>query len=234
VNLKGAFPRGCQIKQALNLVDRDQVDPSAMLHFWQSLGGTAANSTVGPTPEGARTVAVHLARPLAELLRGVMKRSDNPLTRLVYLQLGATDTTRPTRQAAEARVRAWLQKNKIDDSSLVIDNGSGLSRSERFSPQLLGQVLLRSAQGRHAPELMSSLPLAGVDGTLSRRMKGGPAEGRARLKTGTLRDAVGLAGYVLDANNRQWVVVALLNHPKANAQGRPVLDALITALAQQP
>ena len=61
----------------------------------------------------------------------------------------------------------------------------------------------------------------------------GPAAGRARLKTGTLRDAVGLAGYVPDASGRIWVVVALVNDPQAAARGRPVLDALVDWVAMQ-
>ncbi len=63
---------------------------------------------------------------------------------------------------------------------------------------------------------------------------GGPATGKARLKTGTLRDAVGLAGFVPDASGKPWVFVALLNHPEAAAKGRPVLDALVAWVARQP
>ena len=65
------------------------------------------------------------------------------------------------------------------------------------------------------PELMSSLPVAGIDGTL-RRSKGVP--GRAHLKTGSLRDVVGVAGYVLADSGRRYVVVAIVNHPNANAR----------------
>jgi D-alanyl-D-alanine carboxypeptidase/D-alanyl-D-alanine-endopeptidase (penicillin-binding protein 4) len=72
------------------------------------------------------------------------------------------------------------------------------------------------------PELMSSLPVAGVDGTLS-RSKGTP--GRAHLKTGSLRDVVGIAGYVLADSGRRYVVVAIVNHANANG-ARPALDAI--------
>ena len=72
------------------------------------------------------------------------------------------------------------------------------------------------------PELMASLPVGGVDGTLRRaRMQ----TGRAHLKTGSLRDVAGIAGYVLSASGRRYVVVAVINHPNANA-ARPALEAL--------
>jgi len=75
--------------------------------------------------------------------------------------------------------------------------------------------------------------LAGVDGTLRRRLKGSPAEGRARLKTGSLRDTVALAGYVPDRRGRTWVLVAFLNDEQAGRRGRPVLDALADWVARQ-
>jgi D-alanyl-D-alanine carboxypeptidase/D-alanyl-D-alanine-endopeptidase (penicillin-binding protein 4) len=237
VRLQGAFPRGCTVRPALNLVDRDWLDPQALLQLWRQLGGEAGQAGLGGTPAEARVLASHQARPLAELLRGAIKRSDNALTRLVYLELGATaPATRAgdgTRERAAARVEAWLKHKGIDSRSLVLDNGSGLSRSERLSPMLLAQVISAALAGRHAPDWLAGLPLVGVDGTMGRRLRGTPAEGRARLKTGTLNNVVGLAGVVSDARDRPWVVVALLNHPQAAAKGRPVLDALIAQLAAQ-
>ncbi|HEX2011471.1 MAG TPA: D-alanyl-D-alanine carboxypeptidase/D-alanyl-D-alanine-endopeptidase, partial [Roseateles sp.] len=174
-------------------------------------------------------------RPLAEAMRGMMKSSDNPLTRIVYLRLGAAAAApgEDTRAAAERVVRAWFAEQGIADMGLVLDNGSGLSRSERITAAQMAGVLLASQKGKHGPELLVTLPVAGVDGTLSRRLKDSPATGRARLKTGTLSTAVALAGYVPDAGGRTWVVSAMLNDPKAAAQGRPVLDALIDWLARQ-
>jgi D-alanyl-D-alanine carboxypeptidase/D-alanyl-D-alanine-endopeptidase (penicillin-binding protein 4) len=72
-------------------------------------------------------------------------------------------------------------------------------------------------------ELMSSLPISGLDGTL-RRSRATP--GLAHLKTGSLRDVNGVAGYVLSDSGRRYVVVAIVNHPQA-AAARPALDALV-------
>ena len=104
----------------------------------------------------------------------------------------------------------------------MIVNGSGLSRESRLSAGLLGRLLGAAWSSPVMPELMSSLPVAGVDGTL-RRSKGTP--GRAHLKTGSLRDVVGVAGYVLADSGRRYVVVAVVNHANANA-ARPALDAI--------
>ncbi len=236
LKLQGAFPAGCHQRAPLQLVDRQWLVTHAVRQLWTELGGTMAPGDVeAAAPPGAVVLATHRGRPLAEVLRGVMKRSDNALIRLVYLQLGAeaAQAGEPTLAAAERVVRDWLAAHRVDAGALVLDNGSGLSRRERVSPALLAGVLRAGQAGAQAPELLGTLPVAGVDGTLSRRLKDSPAAGLARLKTGTLHDAVGLAGFVPDASGRPWVFVALLNHPEAARKGRPVLDALVDWVAGQ-
>ena len=74
------------------------------------------------------------------------------------------------------------------------------------------------------PELVASLPAIGIDGTLKKRsLRSG---GSAHLKTGSLRDAAGVAGYVDGASGRRYVVVAIANHANAGA-ARPAFDALV-------
>ena len=78
------------------------------------------------------------------------------------------------------------------------------------------------------PELAASLPVTGTDGTLKRSK----AQAWAHLKTGSLRDVAGIAGYVDGRDGQRWVVVALVNHPQAN-RARPVLDAVVDWASQQ-
>ena len=73
------------------------------------------------------------------------------------------------------------------------------------------------------PEFVSSLPIVGVDGTMRRRSG---AAGSAHIKTGLLADTRAIAGYVLAASGKRYVVVALINHPNAGA-AQPALDALL-------
>ncbi len=119
------------------------------------------------------------------------------------------------------------------DASTLHDlhDGSGLSRSERVTPRQLALMLKAPHAGRQAPELMLSLPVAGVDGTLRQRLKTGPATGLARLKTGTLRNVAALAGYVPDAQGKLWIMAAMVNHDNAE-KARPALDALVDWVAQ--
>jgi D-alanyl-D-alanine carboxypeptidase/D-alanyl-D-alanine-endopeptidase (penicillin-binding protein 4) len=119
-----------------------------------------------------------------------------------------------------------LQQDRLDFPELVIENGSGLSRSERISAGSLARLLAAAWAGQLMAEFAGSLAIAGVDGTARSRLVGTAAAGRAHLKTGSLRGVRGVAGYVLDNAGRRWIVVFIANHPDAAAT-RPVQDALL-------
>jgi D-alanyl-D-alanine carboxypeptidase/D-alanyl-D-alanine-endopeptidase (penicillin-binding protein 4) len=247
VVLQGTFPRNCARTYAINLVDRNDYVSRLVRQLWTQLGGTISGSAVeGRTPEDARLLAEHSARNLPELVRDINKPSDNALARTLYLSLGALEAdpvlgSKPpanlgadsTLVRADAAVRAWLRERGISDDGLVIENGSGLSRLERVTAQQMAGILAAGQKSPWAPEFIASLPLAGLDGTLKRRLKGTAAEGKARLKTGTLRNVVALAGYVPDAEGRQCVVVAIINDEHTgNGKGRAVLDTIIDWVAR--
>lgn len=249
IHLKGAFPRNCKTTAQLNLLDKGDYIDRHFRAVWKQLGGTFSGSfkeaetptTMPVNGLNMGVLAVHQGRTFAEVVRDINKKSDNALTRLAYLNLGvprifnsfpsAANTT-PTLARAEAAVRAWTARNNIDSDGLVIENGSGLSRLERTSPQQLGSMLDVAWRSDYAPEFMSSLPVVALDGTMRNRLKLSIAAGRARLKTGTLRNVVALAGYVNDANNTPHVVVAMINHDNTPNGGARILDALIDWVAQ--
>jgi D-alanyl-D-alanine carboxypeptidase/D-alanyl-D-alanine-endopeptidase (penicillin-binding protein 4) len=91
-----------------------------------------------------------------------------------------------------------------------------------MTPQALAQLLQWVWAQPFMPELMASLPLTGVDGT----MKRSKSTASAHLKTGSLRDVMGIAGYVEAGQGQRYVLVAMVNHANAH-QARPVMDALI-------
>ncbi len=242
IALQGRFPKNCEAAASLQLLDRDVTAERQVRAVWASLGGVwtqpPSRATEATATNGAWQVARHQSRPWGEVLRGMNKNSDNALTRLLYLQLGVadkdSDPNRRTIELAHRSVERWLDDQGIARPGLVMDNGSGLSRSERIAPRTLARMIQATLAGPHAPELLMSLPVAGVDGTMRRRLKGTPAEGWARLKTGTLKNVNALAGTVRDTRGDTWVVVAFVNHDDANREGkgRVVLDALIEWVAR--
>ena len=262
VVLHGTFPKNCSTTTNVNVLDRHDYTARLFRATWRSLGGSFGGDVVealapaplsGPAPaasaigaDGSRLLTDHVARALPELLRDQNKNSDNTLARLLYLSLGSQETdtwfgshplppavpASSTALRAEQVVRAWFQRHQIDDSGLVIENGSGLSRTERLRPIQLAAVLQAASQSPWAPEFLASLPIAGLDGTMRRRLRDGPATARARIKTGTLNDVVAIAGFVPDANNQMCIVVGIINSEQAaHGVGRAVLDALIDWVA---
>ena len=107
------------------------------------------------------------------------------------------------------------------------------SAANRITPQQLGQVLQAGLRSPWAPEFQASLPIGATDGTMRRRLQNSPAAGRARLKTGSLRNVIALAGYVPDASGTPCAFVAFVNSERAGeGRGRAVLDALVDWVAR--
>ena len=247
VVLHGTFPKNCTRTYSINVVDRDDYIDGLFRLKWKQLGGQIDGKTVeGIAPPDAQVLAAHSSRALPEIVRDTNKPSDNALARTLFLSLGALEAdpllgSRPlprmpgqsTYTRADAAVRNWMRGHGIDDSGFVIENGSGLSRIERISPLQMGGLLQAGLRSNWAPEFQASMPIAAMDGTLRRRLQGTLAAGRARLKTGTLRNVVALAGYVPDAGGVQNVVVVMVNDERAGeGRGRAVVDALVDWVAR--
>jgi len=75
-------------------------------------------------------------------------------------------------------------------------------------------------------EFVSSMPIAGIDGTMRKRVRGESVAGQAHIKTGLLADVKAMAGYVLDRSGKRIAVVMLVNHPNAHL-AQPAMDALL-------
>lgn len=246
VVLHGTFPKDCARTYSINVLDRDDYIDRLFRQKWKELGGKFSGKVVdGVTPPGSTLLAEHTSRMLPELVRDTNKPSDNLLARTLFLSLGslqadpaagsfaAPATGETTFARSDAAVREWMRGHRIDDAGFVIENGSGLSRLERISPQQMAYLLQAGLRSNWAPEFQASMPIAAIDGTLRRRLHGTAAAGRARLKTGTLRNVVALAGYVPDANGVQNVFVAMVNSEQAgNGRGRAVLEALVEWVAR--
>jgi serine-type D-Ala-D-Ala carboxypeptidase/endopeptidase (penicillin-binding protein 4) len=234
----GTFPRNCRRVEEMQLIDRSRYIELLFAQTWRELGGQwTGRVREGTAPaSGTRLIAEHRSAPWGEVLRPLMKTSDNTLTRLLFLELGvpgmAAAPGRDTIDIAREFVPQWFAQKGIAADGLVVDNGSGLSRSERISPQTLAELVRWAYGSRHAPDLLMSLPVAGVDGTLRNRIKASPATGMARLKTGTLRNVAALAGVAYDADARPWAVAVIVNHD-IGAGARPALDAFVDAFARE-
>jgi D-alanyl-D-alanine carboxypeptidase/D-alanyl-D-alanine-endopeptidase (penicillin-binding protein 4) len=226
VHFAGAYPVACGEEQwPMAYADPKTYNERLLAGLWREMGGVLAGS-VKDRPSPTSLPSFVLTSPtLAEVIRDINKFSNNTMAQQLFLTLALTQRGLGTPEAARDVLGQWAA-TKFGASAtlgLVIDNGSGLSRDTRVSADLFARLLQSAWASPVMPELASSLPVVGVDGTLKKLQANA---GRAHLKSGSLRDVVGIAGYVLSNGGRRYVLVAIVNHPNANA-ARPALEALL-------
>ncbi|HEY6134139.1 MAG TPA: D-alanyl-D-alanine carboxypeptidase/D-alanyl-D-alanine-endopeptidase [Rubrivivax sp.] len=224
----GVYPVVCG-EMNWPLADPDAASYNARLIalLWRELGGRLGGSVrAGTSPTGLTPSFEHRSPALSETVRDINKFSNNVMAQQLFLTLALVRQPAAPASAEGARdaLRRWAAERLGDTpAELVLDNGSGLSRQTRVSAQWLARLLQHAGASAVMSELMSSLPVNGLDGTMRRSRA---SAGRAHLKTGSLRDVAGVAGYVLADSGRRYVLVAIINHSNAN-QARPALDALV-------
>jgi D-alanyl-D-alanine carboxypeptidase/D-alanyl-D-alanine-endopeptidase (penicillin-binding protein 4) len=229
VRFAGRYAAACAEKTwAVAYAEPGRFDERALRGLWQELGGRLRGTVRDGVAPGMPPTFEATSPTLAGVIHDINKYSNNVMAQQLFLTLGLTQRGSGTPDAAREVLRQWAaQRFGAAAAPLVVDNGSGLSRESRVSAHLLARLLLAAWASPVMPELMSSLPVSGVDGTLKRSQA---SPGHAHLKTGSLRDVAGIAGYVLANSGRRYVVVAIANDPNA-AAARPALDALVQWVA---
>lgn len=235
VVLSGTFPAGCQQYSLLRsvLTPTDYFD-GLFRYLWSELGGEISGGLrFGRAPD-TEPLLVWQSPPLADVIKSINKFSNNMMTRQTLLTLGASEIEGPaTVERGADAVAAYLDMLGLESRGLVVDNGSGLSRSTRISPALLNQVLQHGYQSPFMPEFLASLPLNGIDGTMRNRLRQNGMAGQMHVKTGSLDEVAAIAGFVRARSGRYYTVVGMLNHPLADrGPGSELLDALLAWVYQ--
>ena len=177
--------------------------------------------------------------PLRELIAALLKPSQNLETDLIFAYLGesfrAADAPplQTSEESATLLLQDFLLKNGLPATEVRFDEGSGLSRNNLASANATVALLRFMSTHRAAKDWLDALPIAGVDGTLRRRMKGTPAENNVRAKTGSLRYANSLSGYVTTATGERLAFSFMLNRyvPPTGRTATAELDDLAVLLA---
>jgi len=244
IRFGGSYPAACVEKVwPVAYADPSSYNQRAVAGMWREIGGKLSgtvredrlpDASAAGAKAALQPVFEMSSPPLADLIRDINKYSNNVMAQQVFLTLslpgrdqsGNSGAAAPpaTREASREVLRRWWQERIGSDDAPLLDNGSGLSRDERISAQALAHLLQCAYRSALMPELMSSLPMSGVDGTLKRSRA--MAAGSAHLKTGSLRDVAAVAGYVHAASGKRYCLVAIANHANALA-ARPAFDALL-------
>ena len=167
-----------------------------------------------------------------QILLPMMKDSDNLYAESMFYQIGAAAGGRPaTQKKARAAIQKLIARLGLNPDNYIIADGSGLSLYNYLSPEL-EVALLRYAWNNEAirPHLYFSLPIAGQDGTLAKRMRNTAADGNVRAKTGTLKGVTTLAGYCTAPNGHKLCFSIMNQGVMQLSRGRDFQDRLCEIL----
>jgi serine-type D-Ala-D-Ala carboxypeptidase/endopeptidase (penicillin-binding protein 4) len=177
--------------------------------------------------------------PMRDIIREVQKPSQNLYTDLMLLHVGAktaqgASANETTEDLGVKALRAFLGEIGIKRTETMFDEGSGLSRDNLTTPNATIRLLQHMGRHKCSDIYINALPIAGVDGTLRRRMKGTAAANNVHAKTGTLRWANSLSGYVTTASGEHLVFSMMLNryyHNDPSVAKTADMDAIAVMLA---
>ena len=231
VRFGGTFPAACGERVwQLAFPDPAGYAARAVAGVWRDMGGQLRGTVRdGTVPAGLKPAFEFASPPLAEVVRDINKFSNNVMAQQVFLTLSLHQRGSGTFEGSREVLRAWWRE-RFGGEPPMTDNGSGLSRIESFTARQFAQLLQAAWVSPLMPDLAASLPALGLDGTLRRQRQN---TGLAHLKTGSLNEVSGVAGYVHGRGGRRYVLVAIANHPRASAI-RPATQALIEWAARQP
>lgn len=229
INIHGQYADTCGDKSLyLSILDNNTYFGALFSQLWEQLGGSWKGKVVeANVPDTATFLASFESPQLTEVIRDINKFSNNVMARNLFLTLGASIRGAPanTKTSADA-VNDWLATRGQRFLELSLDNGSGLSRSERISAHHMAWLLRAAYHSSLFSEFESSLPIVAVDGTMRKRLNVGAISGQAHIKSGSLNEVRTIAGYIYDAQGRRMLIVCFINHANADL-GRAAQDALM-------
>jgi serine-type D-Ala-D-Ala carboxypeptidase/endopeptidase (penicillin-binding protein 4) len=230
----GTYPIDCGERDwYVSLFDHTGLLAGSFARMWRDSGGVWTGlMREGKVPRGARVLFTHTSAPLSTMVTDINKYSNNVMARQLLLTFDAEMTKSPARATRGGRtIREWAKTRGFDVADLVIENGAGLSRTERISAKSMARFLEYGLTAPFADQFVQSLPIAATDGTLIKRFNNQAAEGNAFLKTGTLVGVKTLAGYLMLPGKRRVIFVGMINHPRADA-GVKSLDLAVDWMFQ--
>jgi D-alanyl-D-alanine carboxypeptidase/D-alanyl-D-alanine-endopeptidase (penicillin-binding protein 4) len=202
----------------------------------QADGSTVLVPPVAPAVVSAdpMILAEHTSPPLLESIRMLNKISQNLHAELLLRTIAREKADVGTTDAGVVIERDFLKIAGIADGDVVLADGSGLSREDLVTPRATAQLLEYAAQQPWGESYISTLPVAGEDGTLEDRMKGTAAAGRIHAKTGALEHVRGISGYATTVHGAHLVFSMFMNNnPQPPRDTAKLFDAICIAMAEE-
>ena len=237
VRVTGQLPQGCRSTTYLSLLPHERYSASVIRSVLSEMGIiVSGGDRFEGTPEDARLIMRTTSPDLVSMVRDINKWSSNVMARQILLTIGAEfrkEDDKDDRVAGIRTVYEWLENMGINTAGMVIDNGAGLTRHGRITARQGAQILEQAWDSPYASDLMASMPIIAMDGTMARRLRNTGMDGEGRIKTGYLENVRSIAGFTRDDNNTTWAIVGMVNNDPA-WNGQAVLDRVLYSLHFRP
>jgi len=189
-----------------------------------------AQKTAGPPNT---VLADHVSAPLIEIVRVTNKISHNLHAELLLRTVGQENFGVGSTAAGLKIEREFLHQAGVPDGDIVLSDGSGLSREDLVTPRGIVALLRYASKQPWGAQYISTLPIAGVDGTLENRMKGTPAVGRIDAKTGEVEHVRALSGFATTVGGERLVFsIFYNNNPLKGTETAAAIDAVAKAMVE--
>ncbi len=234
VNLGGTLSIKCRPITISKVLSRPYISFYYSLKYYLKQSGVDFNGNLvlKPTPNTAKLLFTHYSKPLLQIVAKTLKKSNNLYARHIFLILGAKRFGYPaTLEKSQRAIHQILGSRGLIDSDDKIVNGCGLTRESRLKPISAARIL-DDAYRTFGNRWLNALSIAGVDGTINKRFKYTIVKNRAFMKTGTLKRAKNIAGFVRSISGNLYNTVIFYNGPSI-WRGRELQNKIITWLVKQ-
>jgi serine-type D-Ala-D-Ala carboxypeptidase/endopeptidase (penicillin-binding protein 4) len=173
------------------------------------------------------------SQPLIEIVRVINKVSQNLHAELLLRTVAKEKTGTGSLAAGLQIEKDFLKSAGVPDKDVLVDDGSGLSRENLVTPRAIVALLEYVRRQPWGDAYFTTLPVAGVDGTLDNRMKGTPAEGRLEGKTGSVEHTQAISGIVTTLHGEHLIFSMFDNHNGGKgSDATKLLDAIAVAMVE--
>lgn len=188
----------------------------------------------GVTPEKAEVLGECDSKAIEQILADMNKFSNNYVAEMLTKNLGALRKQKSASLAdGVVLINEHLKSLALPEDQYHIESPSGLTRQNKMSSFAMWKILQHLRNDfRVQPEFLTSLPIAGIDGTLKKRMKDSPAERWVRAKTGYISNVVSLAGYAGLEDGRVVTFTFMYNGSTDETKVRQFFDKLLIFLVK--
>ncbi len=188
----------------------------------------------GKTPDSAKVLGEYESKPIQNILADMNKFSNNYVAEMLTKNLGSLFVKPATLASGMKVILDHLKDIGVPSDQYQLQNPSGLTRDNKISSFAMWKILMNMKEDfRIYPEMLTSLPIAGIDGTLKKRMKDSPGERWVRAKTGFLTNVVSLAGFAGRKDGTQIVFSFIFNGQVDEGRVRRTFDDILIHLIEK-